>query len=395
MQAVASEWTGRGIPILAPRSATREELTRVHTQAYVERIESTSGRAVRLDPDTFTSPDSARVAALAAGAAICAVDAVLDGPGLTPGTCDQQPQPGANGQRPQHGAYDERLQPESGDEDASGQTAVRRFRASARDGGEGALVLVRPPGHHATAHRAMGFCIYNNVAVAATHAVARGLARVAIVDYDVHHGNGTQSTFFTDPRVLFISTHQFPFYPGSGAAREAGAGDGAGFTVNVPLAAGSTDGDYALVFDRLIVPILRSYAPQLLLVSAGFDPHMRDPLAGMRMSVAGLNDLARRLSDCARDARCPIVFITEGGYHLKVLGACLDAIAAILNGGFASPAREDDSQPVVVSGGGPEAEPLRADDAPLVEQPTAGCTAYGERALDLVRAVQRSYWPGL
>ncbi|MBA2603157.1 MAG: histone deacetylase, partial [Acidobacteria bacterium] len=189
--AAAARWLERGGRSTAPRPATREELERVHAAAYLDELEGTAGRAVQLDADTYTSPESVEIAALAAGAAV--------------------------------------------------QAALH-----ALDGGEPAFALVRPPGHHAESDRAMGFCLYNNVAVAAAAARARGVERVAVVDIDVHHGNGTQWMFYTDPSVLYVSTHQFPFYPGTGAADEVGRGAGAGFTVNVPLEAGATDADYAL-----------------------------------------------------------------------------------------------------------------------------------------------------
>jgi acetoin utilization deacetylase AcuC-like enzyme len=355
MQAVSDHWASRGVPVLAPRPATAAELLRVHTPAYLDRIAATAGRAVKLDADTFTSRDTAEVAALAAGASIVGVDAVLDRAGTT--------------------------LPDAGHPDVS-------F----------ALVLVRPPGHHAEAARAMGFCIYNNVAVAAAHALARGCARVAIVDYDVHHGNGTERIFYTDRRVLFISTHQFPFYPGTGAAEETGAAGGEGFTVNVPIEAGATDGDYLLVFDRVILPVLRAFQPDLLLVSAGFDAHMRDPLAGMRMSVAGFNDLGRRLYALASVARCPAVFITEGGYHLKVLGACLDGLVGVLldrRDKATTSSAVAKAVPARVSGKGPDAEPLTPDDLPLSEEVVAGPSRRGAAAVQLVRAVQQRYWPGL
>ena len=193
-----------------------------------------------LDADTFTSPDTADLAKLAAGAAIVAVDAALSAQQST----------------------------------AAGEVAS-------------AFALVRPPGHHAESARAMGFCFYSNVAVAAAHARAHGLARVAIVDIDVHHGNGTQEIFYPDPSVLFISTHQYPFYPGTGAAREIGAGPGEGFTANLAMEGGSTDGDYQRVIDTAVLPMLQQFAPRLILVSAGFDAHEDDPLGQMRMTTAG------------------------------------------------------------------------------------------------------------
>ncbi len=370
MDAVAAEWARRGVPILPPRPATRDELLRVHAPSYLSRLRATAGRAVKLDEDTYTSPDSLDVAALAAGASIVAVDAVLDGAGGI------------------------RLKP-----DPSSKGAGQAPDAGPRtpDAVESALVLVRPPGHHAEANRAMGFCLYNNVAIAAAHALAHGLSRVAIVDYDVHHGNGTQFTYYGDPRVLFISTHQFPFYPGTGSAGEVGTATGEGFTVNVPLEAGATNGDYALVFDRVVEPVLDAFRPELLLVSAGFDAHMRDPIAMMELSVAGFNDVARRLYDRAAAARCPIVFITEGGYQLKALAACLDGIVRVLLGDRASlsPAIPPDALPAPVSGGGPHAEPLTPDDLPLVEYGRVEQTHRGPAAVDLVRAIQKRYWPGL
>src|SRR6187431_1620437 len=189
MQAVAGEFRERGGTILEPRAARHDELARIHDADYIGLIRETAGRATALDPDTFTSPETYDIACLAAGAVLTAVDHVLDG---------------ASGSR--------------------------------------ALALVRPPGHHAERGRAMGFCLYNNVAVAAAHALSLGLKRVAVMDYDVHHGNGTQWIFYEDPRVLYLSTHQYPYYPGTGAATETGRGAGAGYTVNVPLEAGATDG---------------------------------------------------------------------------------------------------------------------------------------------------------
>jgi acetoin utilization deacetylase AcuC-like enzyme len=313
-----------------------------------------------LDEDTYTSPDTVEVAALAAGAPIVSVDAVLEWQVGQVGTPAASP-PALSAQVPS------------------------------------ALVLVRPPGHHAEAARAMGFCIYNNIAIAAAHALARGLARVAIVDYDVHHGNGTQWTFYRDPRALFVSTHQFPFYPGTGSAGEVGSAAGEGFTVNVPIEAGATDGDYALVFDRLVLPLLDAFRPQLLLVSAGFDAHMQDPLAMMRLSVGGFNGLARRLHDRAAAMRVPVVFVTEGGYHLKALAACLDGLVRVSLGErrSSSPPIPPEADPLSISGGSPDAEPLAADETPLVEHGPVEHTHRGPAAVDLVRAIQNRYWPGL
>jgi acetoin utilization deacetylase AcuC-like enzyme len=248
----------------------------VHAPAFVEAIAETAGRAVSLDADTFTSPASYDAALLAAGAAIQAVEHAL------------------------------------------GHDAP-------------AAALVRPPGHHAERDRAMGFCLFNNVATAAAHARANGVARVAIVDIDVHHGNGTQWMFYGDPSVLFVSTHQFPFYPGSGAASERGHGAGEGFTLNVPLEGGATDADHCLVWRELIVPRLAAFEPELLVVSAGFDAHDDDPLASQRMTTDGF---ARWLSALRHQAevlcRGRIALVTEGGYDLHALRACLDAMVDVV-----------------------------------------------------------------
>jgi len=280
MQVVASEFRAGGGEVIEPTPATEEQLLRVHDADYLSLLRETSGRAVALDPDTFTSPDSYLVARLAAGAAVAAVDRVLDGPG-----------------------------------------------------GTRAMALVRPPGHHAERNRAMGFCFLNNVAVAAAHARARGLSRVAIVDYDVHHGNGTQHTFYADPSVLFISSHQFPYYPGTGAAGEIGSGDAAGFTINLPLEVGATDADYELVYQRVALPALEQFRPELILVSAGFDAYRDDPLGGMRLSVEQFERLTAMIAEAA-DRVCDgrVAAISEGGYDLAGLAACFRAAIRSLHG---------------------------------------------------------------
>jgi acetoin utilization deacetylase AcuC-like enzyme len=273
MDAVAQTWRDRGAEIVAPRAATIEQLARVHDRDYLRRISETAGKASQLDPDTYTSPESHEVALLAAGAAVDAVERVTSG----------------------------------------SHTA--------------AVAMVRPPGHHAERNRAMGFCLYNNVAVAAAHARAQGAAKVAIVDYDVHHGNGTQHIFETDPHVLYVSTHQFPYYPGTGAADEVGREAGRGFTVNVPLEVGASDEDYELVFGQVVVPVLRQFEPDLIIVSAGFDAHERDPLGGMRLSTGAFAAMTRELRAVAEECcRGRIVSVTEGGYDLKALAASLDAV---------------------------------------------------------------------
>jgi len=279
MDVVAGRWRSRGVEVVAPSAATREQLQRVHDGDYLRRISETTGRAVKLDPDTYTSPESHEIALLAAGAAVQAVDHALSGP---------------------------------------------QSRA---------LALVRPPGHHAERDRAMGFCLFNNVAVAAAHARANGAAKVAIVDYDVHHGNGTQHIFEEDPHVLYVSTHQFPYYPGTGAAGEVGRGAGSAFTVNLPLEVGSVDEDYQVAFSAVILPVLAQFKPDLIIVSAGFDAHERDPLAGMRLSTDAFAAMTAELRGVA-EQHCQgrMAVVTEGGYDLQALAASLDAVAETLNG---------------------------------------------------------------
>ncbi|HEX3645298.1 MAG TPA: histone deacetylase [Vicinamibacterales bacterium] len=273
MDAVADRWRLRGAEIVAPRAATVEQLARVHDRGYLRRISETAGQAMQLDPDTYTSPESHEIALLAAGAAIDGVERVMGG---------------------------------------SHQAAV---------------AMVRPPGHHAERDRAMGFCLYNNVAVAAAHARAQGAAKVAIVDYDVHHGNGTQHIFEADRQVLYISTHQFPYYPGTGAATELGREAGLGFTVNVPLEVGASDEDFQIVFEKVVTPVLRQFEPDLIIVSAGVDAHERDPLGGLRLSTAAFAAMTLELRAVAEECcRGRIVSVTEGGYDLEALAASLDAI---------------------------------------------------------------------
>jgi len=284
MDVMANRWRSRGAEVVAPTPVSREALARVHDDEYLDSIEQTSGRAMQLDPDTYTSPESYEIALLAAGAAVEAVDRVTVGPTRT------------------------------------------------------AMALVRPPGHHAERNRAMGFCLYNNVAVAAAHARASGVARVAIVDYDVHHGNGTQHIFDGDPTVMYVSTHQYPFYPGTGAASEIGHGDGRGFTVNVPLEGGAVDEDYQYVFERVVLPALRRFAPELLLVSAGFDAHERDPLGGMRLTTPAFAAMTMALRAVAEECcHSRIVCVTEGGYDLQALAASIDVVLDTLNGPVSTP----------------------------------------------------------
>jgi len=260
--------TGAGLSFerIVPRAITEEELLRVHDGRFVKFIESLRGEEGYIDADTYVGPESVEVAELAAGGTVALVDALIDGP-------------------------------------------VKR-----------GFALVRPPGHHARPGHAMGFCLFNNVALAAAHARARGLARVAIIDWDVHHGNGTQECFYEDPSVLYVSTHQFPFYPGTGAVLEAGKGEGKGYTINVPLTAGGGDAVYRGAFERVIVPSLMEYKPELVIVSAGFDASARDPLAEMTLSADAFGWMGRALrkvADASAEGRIAVVL--EGGYDLVAL----------------------------------------------------------------------------
>ncbi len=193
---------------------------------------------------------------------------------------------------------------------------------------DSAFVMARPPGHHAEHDRSMGFCLLNNVAIAARAAQAAGAKRVCVLDWDVHHGNGTQWSFYDDPNVLYVSLHRFPFYPGSGAAREVGTGPGAGATLNVPFAQGQNDAAYHAAFERVVMPKLRAFTPSLVIVSAGYDAHARDPLGGMLLSHAAYADMTRMLVDFCRDtgAAGPVL-VLEGGYALD--GLAQSVVASI------------------------------------------------------------------
>ncbi len=275
--AIAERYRDAGVEVSEPRAASRQEIERIHTADYLAAVAATDGRAARLDPDTFTSPETWRVAELAAGAAIDAA-----------------------------------------------RLAVERSMPT--------LALVRPPGHHAEPDRAMGFCFLNNIAIAAAALRANGTGRVAIVDIDVHHGNGTQRAFYSDPAVLYVSTHQYPFYPGTGAATEIGEGPGRGFTLNIPFEAGATDADYARAYDVRILPALEAFRPDAILVSAGYDAHERDPLGGMRLTTAGYGDVVRRLDEAARRlCHRRLSLVTEGGYHLGALADCLSLTIDVLS----------------------------------------------------------------
>ncbi|AEH45762.1 histone deacetylase superfamily [Thermodesulfatator indicus DSM 15286] len=261
--------------ILAPREATFEELTWNHSPEYVKTVQQTSGQSVQLDADTATSPESYEAAIKAVGAQFVGLDAIFS---------DQAKQ---------------------------------------------VFALVRPPGHHAEYDRAMGFCLFNNVALAAHYALKKlGLKRILIVDWDLHHGNGTQKSFYHHREVLFFSSHQYPYYPGTGTVEEIGEGEGKGFTVNVPLPAGCGDLEYATVYRQILLPIAERFKPELVLVSAGFDIYFGDPLGGMQVTPIGVAYLARLVKQIA-DKHCNgrLLLTLEGGYSLQGLA---DSLAAVL-----------------------------------------------------------------
>lgn len=260
--------------LIEPEPAPEAAIVRVHPQAYLRRLEEAAAEApTYLDADTPIAPDSYRVALLAAGGVLAAVDAVM----------------------------------------------AERVR--------NAFVAARPPGHHALPDRAMGFCLLNNVAIGARHLQAvHGLKRVLIVDWDVHHGNGTQAIFNEDASVLYFSTHQFPFYPGTGAHGERGTGAGAGATVNMPLPAGSGDAEILAAFREHLIPAADTFRPDFVLISAGFDAHDADPLANLQVTETGYAELTAIVTSLAdRFAAGRIVSVLEGGYDLQALPLAVEA----------------------------------------------------------------------
>ncbi len=266
---------------IEPRAATREELSLVHYPRYITRIEEAArSGGGHLDADTVMSARSYEAGLYAAGGALRAVGAVMDG------TVDS------------------------------------------------AFALVRPPGHHATPGRAGGFCLFNNIAIAARYAREKhGLERILIIDFDVHHGNGTQDVFYDDPQVLYVSTHQYPHFPGSGSVGEIGAGRAEGATINVPLPAGAGDNEYGEVFSRIIAPAAVRFRPQLILVSAGYDAHHRDELAMMQVSVTGFAAMVKTIKELAEHLTGGrLVCCLEGGYHLSALAASVKATFDVLLG---------------------------------------------------------------
>lgn len=267
-----------------PRPATEDELVRVHKDSYIEGLLDYEAQAkqgdklIPIDADTWMSPETYDIAKLAAGAGLVGVDSIA-------------------------GDYDS------------------------------AFVAVRPPGHHALAGRAMGFCLFNNLAVAARYAQKKlGIERVMVIDWDVHHGNGTQDLFYDDPSICFLSMHQFPFWPpNSGWYKDDGKGEGKGYNINVPLPAGTGDRGYLKAWDEIVTPICRQYKPRLIMVSAGYDAHRSDPLAMQNVSTSGFALMTQRVCELSKDADAKVVCFLEGGYNTKALANSVLATMNVLN----------------------------------------------------------------
>jgi histone deacetylase 6 len=286
---------------VAAREAKPEELATIHTQQLIEGVRASAGRDfTQFDPDTYASRDSAAAAWLAAG-----------------GLCE---------------------------------LTIRVARGELSNG----LALLRPPGHHAERDLPMGFCLFNNVAVAARAAQAAGARRILIADWDVHHGNGTQHSFWNDPEVLYFSTHQFPFYPGTGAADEIGGSHARGLTINVPFSPGMGDADYLAAFDRVLLPAAQRFQPDLVLVSAGFDAADGDLLGEMRVTPQGFGAMTRRLQSLAGGR---LILALEGGYNLDAISRSAGACLRVLLGENGSP---DPGGDVSSSGERSLAEAIRA-----------------------------------
>jgi acetoin utilization deacetylase AcuC-like enzyme len=266
---------------LKPRPASGQELNLVHPLPYISKIRNSAGKPfTHFDSDTVASSRSYEVALNAVGSILEMLDVL--------------------------------------------------FSSEIQNG----FVFVRPPGHHAEPNRAMGFCLFSNVAIAAAYALQKfRLSRILVIDFDVHHGNGTQNVFYDRREVLYVSTHQSPLYPGTGDFSEIGSGPGKGFTVNLPLPAGTGDSTYNLIFQRIVSAIAESYRPELILVSAGFDAYTEDPLAGMNVSPSGFGAIAHTILKLA-DKLCQgkVIFVLEGGYHLAGLQRCVIHVLDELTG---------------------------------------------------------------
>jgi acetoin utilization deacetylase AcuC-like enzyme len=280
-RAIAAPALAAKLSLVAPKPADKEHILLVHWERLYDEVLATRGKErTYLDSDTVASEATADVAHLAVGSVLTGIDRVMEGKV------------------------------------------------------ENAFAFPRPPGHHAKPDKAMGFCFFNNIAVGAMYALKRyQVRRILILDFDVHHGNGTQKAFYTSPEVLYVSTHQSPHYPGTGGLSETGKDEGEGFTLNVPMPAGMGDGEYLRIFREVLVPVGLEYRPDLVLVSAGFDAHRADPLGGMALSSAGYAGMAAEILRLAREA-CggKVVFALEGGYNLAALEESIGAVLEVTSG---------------------------------------------------------------
>lgn len=313
-EAVLSPPVSERAEVVSGRRASEDEVALVHSPEYIERVRTICQHAPRgafLDPDTYLVPETFEAALVAAGLTIACVEAVVSG------------------------------------------VAKRAF------------ALVRPPGHHATPHRGMGFCIFNNAAIAAKYAIERlGLRRAFIADFDVHHGNGTQEAFYSEPSVFYFSSHQHPWYPGTGLEGEMGEGEGRGTTFNAPLPGGCSDSEYERLYREACGRLIRWFKPELVVVSAGFDPHWRDPLSHMNLTARGFWALTRAIVEAAEEVcQGRVAVVLEGGYDPKGLFESAKAVAMALLG-----------------------EPLEGGEAPLPSAPE-GCSAAVERAVGRAEAL--------
>jgi len=272
--------TDLNLTVMSPVPATTDEILLVHSPRYLEQVAATQYREQTfLTPDTIASPKTFQTALLSCGAVITAIKAIVAG-------------------------------------------TI-----------ENGAVFVRPPGHHAEQGRAMGYCIFNNVAVGAMYArKVMGLPKVLIVDFDVHHGNGTYHIFERDPSVLFFSTHQYPLFPGSGLFTETGSGSGEGYSINIPLSKGYGEAEFTAIFMKILKPVAREFKPDLILVSAGFDIHRSDPLGKMTVTAKGFGPITASIMDIAKENRAGLVFVLEGGYHIRALKKSVGTMLRVLSG---------------------------------------------------------------
>ncbi len=282
LDAIQKELESKGIlnqfKSLKQRFATKEELELVHNRYYIDYVENLCNYGGGyLDGDTPVSKESFKAALLAAGSGIQAIEEIL-------------------------------------------QQTTRRV-----------LLLLRPPGHHSLKSKGMGFCIFNNIAISAKYALKKGFKKIAIIDWDVHHGNGTQEIFYSDKNVLFISIHQYPFYPGTGSMDEIGEGDGLGYTLNIPMQRGSDDSDYKKAFENLILPKLEQFEPEIILLSSGFDAHKNDPLGGMELTTNAYEWMTHKIVSFAEQcSKGRIISFLEGGYSLPDLAESVRVHSEVL-----------------------------------------------------------------